>query len=93
MVGLNTPLIKPIKHFKAKNYKGRNIVCKHCDTEIDPAPYKGINERRINHLEGCENYLATVTVLVNTGDYHQIIDAIKEYDDEPDKLIMILPVM
>jgi transcription initiation factor TFIIIB Brf1 subunit/transcription initiation factor TFIIB len=93
MVGLYTPPINPLKHFKAKNYKGRKIVCKHCGIEIDPAPYKGINGRRINHLEGCKKYLATAAMLVNTGDYHQIINAIKEHDDQPDKLITILPFM
>ena len=48
------------KHFVQVEGSGRKIMCKHCETKIDPNPTLGINQRRNDHLSKCEKYLEEV---------------------------------
>ena len=88
------PPINLSKHFKKMGCKGSRITCKYCEDKIELLPVRGINNRRKQHLQRCEKYLAMTTeVTVSTRDYEEIVKSTGGYDDEPDKIMMILSFM
>ena len=92
MTAANPVAVDLCKHFRRKERGGPKIVCKYCTCEIHPAPLKGINERRKQHLVECKKYDYNESITTALRDY-VALQTFPPYDDSHSGLSKIVQAL